>query len=372
MHANGIDATPIVTPSNHLFLTQSDGSIKSAIQIDGREVMPLAGVSGAATLLCNENGQWVRYRSDRRGFNNPEEAWPQVPPLDIAALGDSFAHGYCVPRDRNFVDLIRQRRAATLNLGMAGDGPLLMLATLEEYVRPLRPQVVLWCYYEGNDLTDLQIERRSALLTNYLREGFSQPDLTRQADIDRAILAEIPRLVALERDNAKRKSQTAALADVAVAVAKLTAIRQRLAPVAATDPQAVAMAADFEGPNIQAFRDILSQARMRVAAWQGQLYFVYLPEWSRYTSYRSWGKDRRDQVLTLVRESRNPDHRHRPGVPGARRSPVALSLSRVWPLHRSRPPVGRGRGAPPARLERASPVSTRPALSTVADHGMVL
>jgi hypothetical protein len=49
------------------------------------------------------------------------------------------------------------------------------------------------------------------------------------------------------------------------------------------------------------FHDILRQARTRVAAWNGQLYFVYLPEWSRYTRYRSWGKDKRDDVLALVR-----------------------------------------------------------------------
>jgi lysophospholipase L1-like esterase len=301
LHAAGIDALPIVTPSNHLFLTQSDGSVTSAIHIDGRQVMPLASVSGRTTLLCNENGPWIRYRSDHRGFNNPEEAWPPAAPLDVAALGDSFAHGYCVPRDENFVDLIRRRHAATLNLGMAGDGPLLMLATLEEYLRPLAPKIVLWCYYEGNDLTDLQVERRSALLGNYLREGFTQPDLTRQADIDRAIVAEIPRLAALERDNVERRSRTSAAASAAVALAKLTAIRERLAPVSRTDPQVVAMAADFEGPNIEAFRDILSQARRRVEAWDGQLYFVYLPEWSRYTNYRSWGKDQRENVLALVR-----------------------------------------------------------------------
>src|SRR5262249_10567113 len=159
-----------------------------------------AGVSGADTLLCNENGDWVRYRSDRRGFNNSDEVW-QLPSLDIAALGDSFVHGYCISRDRNFVDLIHQHDAATLNLGMAGDGPLLMLATLEEYLPPLRPKTVLWFYYEGNDLTDLQTERRSPLLERYLQDGFTQPDLARQRDIDRAILAELPRLAARERED---------------------------------------------------------------------------------------------------------------------------------------------------------------------------
>src|SRR5262249_24835898 len=60
---SGIDAVPIVTPSNHLFLEQADGSIKSAISVEGQEVMPLGAVSGKVTVLCNESGYWIDYRS---------------------------------------------------------------------------------------------------------------------------------------------------------------------------------------------------------------------------------------------------------------------------------------------------------------------
>ena len=86
-------------------------------------------MSNTVTVLCNESGQWIDYRSDERGFSNANEIW-QSDRLDIAALGDSFTHGYCVPADKTFVALIRQRYPATLNLGIAGDGPLLMLAKL--------------------------------------------------------------------------------------------------------------------------------------------------------------------------------------------------------------------------------------------------
>jgi hypothetical protein len=299
LRKDGLDAIPIVTPSNHLFVSQPDGRITSAVEIDGREVMPLASVSGHDTLLCNESGQWVRYQSDSRGFNNPAGAW-RLPRLEIAALGDSFTHGYCVPTGKNFVDLIRRHAPATLNLGIAGDGPLLMLATLEEYLPRLAPRTVLWFYYEGNDLTDLQTERLSPLLRNYLTDGFTQPDLARQSELDRAILTRVPTLLARQRDDEDSRWWNALLYG-GVAFAKLTAIRGRLAPLGESDPQAAALAADFAGPNMAVFRDILQRARTRVAGWNGQLYFVYLPEWSRYTKYRSWGKDQRDEVLTLVR-----------------------------------------------------------------------
>ncbi len=304
LRRQGQDAIPIVTPSNHLFIPQSDGSIKSAITIDGREVLPLAAVSERLTLLCNEGGQWIYYRSDRRGFNNPDRVWDSAA-VDIAAVGDSFTHGYCVPQDKNFVALIRDRDRATVNLGIAGNGPLLMLATLTDLAASLSPKIVLWCYYEGNDLTDLQTERKSALLERYMTAGFSQPDLRRQREIDRAILAEIPRLVTIEQENEKRRAQDSTIWNSTIyslsAVAKLTALRDRLGLFDGTDPMALRTADDFATANMAAFREVLRQAKMRVNGWRGQLYFVYLPEWTRYTSYSSWGKSKRDDVLDLVR-----------------------------------------------------------------------
>jgi hypothetical protein len=198
------------------------------------------------------------------------------------------------------MDLIRRRYPATLNLGIAGDGPLLMLATLNEYVVNAAPRFVLWFYYEGNDLTDLQRERKSPLLKNYLREGFGQPDLARQDDIDRAIIADIPRLDAVDSEHDRRAMQ-ASLSSGLVSFAKLTAIRDRLVPFAQTDPEAKNAVADFESDNLDAFRAILVRADRTVAGWHGRLLFIYLPEWTRYTQYSSWGKAKRETVLRLVR-----------------------------------------------------------------------
>jgi len=293
----GVEAIPIVTATNHLLVHQPDGSIRSAISIDGREVVPLAAVSNRQTLLCNESGQWVGYRSDSRGFNNPDAAW--IAPVRIAALGDSFTQGYCVPSGSSFVDLIRVYKTATLNLGMAGDGPLLMLATLREYVSPLEPRVVLWFYFEGNDLVDLQTERKMPLLQNYLRDRFTQPGLARQHDVDRAITAEIPRIIAKQRTDLENRSRNAVMYGLMAAL-KLSALRDRLAPLGESDPQAKATADDFESANMAVFHDILVEAKILVQSWNGELYFVYLPEWARYTKYESWGKTKRDAVLRTV------------------------------------------------------------------------
>jgi len=297
--SRGHEAVPILTPSNHLFIPQPDGSIRSAVTIDGDEVMPLAGVSRRLTLLCNEGGQWVDYRSDRWGFNNPDRVWDSGPP-DIVALGDSFTQGYCVEADKNFVALIRDHDGATINLGIAGDGPLLMLATLAEFAAVRAPKIVLWFYYEGNDLVDLQIERKSALLSRYLTAGFSQPRLATQTEIDRGILAEIPRLEKTERENNERRGRNAIRHSLST-FAVLGSLRDRLGLVEGSEPSAAEAARDFDTANMAVFQEVLRQAKTHVDGWQGQLYFVYLPEWTRYTSYSSWGKAKRDETLRLVR-----------------------------------------------------------------------
>ena len=96
LRRNGTDAIPIMTATNDLLITHPDGTATSAVAVDGRELIPLGSVSGAVTLLCNESGEWISYRSDSRGFNNPDDVW-RSGRVDVAALGDSFTQGYCVP-----------------------------------------------------------------------------------------------------------------------------------------------------------------------------------------------------------------------------------------------------------------------------------
>ena len=68
--------------------------------------------------------------------------------------------------------LVRQHYPATLNLGIAGDGPLMMLATMREYLDEINPKIVLWFYCEDNDLVELLGERKTRLLTPLFRKRF--------------------------------------------------------------------------------------------------------------------------------------------------------------------------------------------------------
>ena len=158
----------------------------SQVRVGQRELVPLGTISRMTSVYCNESGRYLVYKSDRHGFHNPRHVWNSGN-LAVAAVGDSFTEGSCVPSDRNFVSLLRKLYPATLNLGMGGNGPLMELAALTEYLTRKRPRVVLWVYCEANDLWDLEENRASALLMKYLEPGFSQDLLSRQPQIDQAI-----------------------------------------------------------------------------------------------------------------------------------------------------------------------------------------
>jgi len=124
---------------------------------------------------------WLRIRTDRQydvdlqydehGFRNRLT----LTRADVVAIGDSFVEAGLVP-DR---DLLTSRLAAAFgveiaNLGQGGYGPQQELIVLRRYGKPLRPRLVLWFVFEGNDLgdvhryeqfrRDLQVRRTASLV----------------------------------------------------------------------------------------------------------------------------------------------------------------------------------------------------------------
>ena len=299
LRRQGIDAVPNVFPRK-LFGEQNDVPPKSAIRVNGAEVLPLGGISNKITVLCNENGAYVTYASDEHGFHNPPGIW-SLDHIDVAAVGDSFAHGACVPSDRNFVGLIRKHYPATLNLGAAGNGPLLVLASLKEYLPRVTPKIVLWFYFEGNDLGELSRELESPLLMAYTKGDFNQDLLDRQSDIDQALkqyLQEEERLEIKSQETARQKDKMMTV-DTVKNIIKLSAVRQKLGlvdrgPILDEDAETTAGVRELD-----MLRDILLEAKASVESWNGQLYFVYLPEWDRYARPQLARKDR-ESVLRLV------------------------------------------------------------------------
>ena len=306
LRTKGIDAWPVIG-AQVLFRREPDSSYRdSLIEIEGIPVLPLGGISNTTTVFCNENGYYAIYESDEHGFHNPRGLW-RVSPLDIAVIGDSFVNGACVKTDTNFTSVIRQRYPATLNLGGDGNGPLLELATLKEYVPPLRPRVVLWCYFEMNDSTDLLHEKQS-FLTKYLTPGYTQGLIAKQPEIDQALKVHVERAMV---DLTRRVDVSMFFEHILDSLShldefeeliKLWHIRQTLW-VAFHKPelQVHRSRPALTREDLDLFGKVLSDAKTTVAGWGGTLVFIYLPQYERYTNPELVNKNR-DQVLRIVRD----------------------------------------------------------------------
>lgn len=295
LRAQGTDVTLGTLPRD-LLEEGADGLRTSRLRIRGRELLPLGVVPDRTLLFCNETGEWLTYRTDRYGFRNPPGVWDSVP-AELAVLGNSFALGGCVADGKGFVDLVRSRYHGTLNVSIGGHGPLMQLAALKEYVARMRPPLVLWTYEEDDDLGHLAGEKRAPLLRRYLEPGFSQglPELRDDiAEILRRHSEDtISALRSRTRDSAISVSGSAA-ADV-VGHLKLGLVRKRLGLSLADTPQRVVPASDLD-----LLRTVLTEASSVVADWQGTIYFVYLPAYSRYASGGSPYTRARDDVLGIV------------------------------------------------------------------------
>ena len=280
------DASPAIVPKA-LLRPQSDGTLKSRIALDGREVLVLGGISNRTTVFCNESGEWITYLSDEHGFHNPAGIWNRSD-IDVAVLGDSYAQGACVPSDANSVALIRSRYPATLNLGMLGNGPLMELAQLKEYVARFAPKTVLWFFYEQNDFANLEDERNSPLLMSYLEGPFRQDLLALQPEIDEALEDYVAGEIDKRRNSLPReeRSRGAAIRNGIRTFVFLSNLRHRLGLAYGSGyaPEGRRGASD---ETMDLVGEVFTVAKATVTSWGGELYLVYLPERERYTDPRT-------------------------------------------------------------------------------------
>jgi hypothetical protein len=274
LRARGVDAVPRVVPAG-LREQTPDGEFRSQIAIDGREVLPLAGISRRTTVLCNETGEYAIYESDEHGFRNPQGMWDQGA-VDLVLLGDSFTIGECVGAGESLSDRLRAHLPATVNLGYSGNSPLLELATLAEYGPALAPRATLWFYFE-NDLAwfDLGKDRRTPLLMRYLGSDFRQGLLALQPEIDRSLEAIVESTAGRSGDAGpidRLKKARGGPADRLGRLLRLQKLRSAIGRL--RGPRTSSRA---ETPAYELFGAILSRARETVEAWEGELVFVYLP-----------------------------------------------------------------------------------------------
>ena len=161
---------------------------------ENRKIFALSNVSNRENILCNENGYFATFMSDRYGFNNPDSEWEKKN-INYLLIGDSNTHGYCVNENQNIAGNLRKITNGTIsliNLGQGGNGPLKNYATLREYISLINVKKILWIHTEGNDISDLYDELQNLILYQYFIDPeFNQELSLMQDKIDEQLLIKL-------------------------------------------------------------------------------------------------------------------------------------------------------------------------------------
>jgi len=262
MRQRGARAYPFLQPDTFV------DSARSGLKTDSGAVIPLSGIPDALTILCNESGTTIGYRSDELGFRNPQHQWESTGP-EVVLIGDSFAHGFCRSEDETIAGMLRRQGIRVVNAGLTGTGPLAQLGVLREYVSPIKPLHVFWLFYEGNDLIDLVSERETKL-AGYLDSSFTQNLRARSAGI-----ATIEKAYADSVLHSYRAPGFVSKARGFITLRNLrtaTGLYRGVRQPRARD----------ESNEVVLLRKILTEANREAAGWGGQLHLVYLPERRRF------------------------------------------------------------------------------------------
>jgi DNA primase large subunit len=229
-------------------------------------LFPLSGISNSKTIYGNENGYYSIYNSDRYGFNNPDNEWDSKI-TEYLIIGDSFAHGAAVNRPNDISSVLRiLSKKTVLNLGFSGNGPLSEYASLREYLKP-NIKKIIWIYYEGNDLINLEWELSNKILKKYYDDlTFSQNLKLNQKKIDEFVKKEIKEHKKLKKMAAKGNNEKEILSKIK-SFLKLTKLRSVL--ITKSRP-------------LNEFTRILNLTKNLALKNNSKLYIVYLPTYERY------------------------------------------------------------------------------------------
>ncbi len=112
--------------------------------------LPLGhGLPESPLIYCNEGYGFLKYTTDKYGFHNDNAVWEAERPWLL--IGDSFAHGACVPTEHNIASRLMESSGSTvINLGSAGQSPDVYTALARVFIGLKRPQKVVLVFYEND------------------------------------------------------------------------------------------------------------------------------------------------------------------------------------------------------------------------------
>tara|TARA_B100001996_G_scaffold376476_1_gene357765 strand:+ start:68 stop:1315 length:1248 start_codon:yes stop_codon:yes gene_type:complete len=265
----------------HLYNQDLQNKIKNFLdrKINNKKIIPFRGPINKLSLGDNEDGKRRLIKNDRYGFKNPNNVYEKN--INLMILGDSFAEGVPFDEENDIAGYIRNNsKYNAINFGVAGSGPLLSLAIIEEYGKIFKPKDVFYLFYEGNDMDDLLDEEKTFLI-KYL-DKYNQKLFT-SIEEKNYFLDEFEKIM-LEILNIRnsnltitdpiKRSKKIKFVERIRDFFELTALKNLF-----TDRKFIKKKANYNLLN-----KVIKKMNNKVKKWDANLHFVYIPSWNRYNN----------------------------------------------------------------------------------------
>ena len=248
---------------------------RNLINVDEKNYLaPLSGISKRHTILCNENGYFAEYFSDRYGFRNNDKVWDEG--FDWVLLGDSFVHGSCVNQNDTIHNHLEKKLSKNiLNLSIVGNSGYTQLGSYLEYLQNYNPKNIIWFYYEGNDFR-LNVENiYGNLVAKYLEDNYTQDLINKQNIIDKGL----DKIFKIKLKEYKNKKKISFIKFVNLRLflnqifPKLNLVKKNNHLIFKTQPNS---------EEIEKLKKIIKKIKLLTSINNQNLYFVYLPSFQRY------------------------------------------------------------------------------------------
>ena len=242
-------------------------------------VIPFRGPINKKSISCAEDLTYGLYENDKYGFKNSNDIYEKK--INSFLLGDSYAEGLCVSNEEDIAGNLNKKNLNTINYGVTGTGPLISLAILREFGKYFKPKNIIYLYFEGNDLEDLNFEKNEINLINYLDPNHSIDYINKYDEIisflEKAKKESEERLANIknlenynEIDSDSIANLKAHLKDIAELSNLKNIFRYRIF-------KRQKQIYDFE-----LFYSVIKKMDEYAKEIKSDYYFVYIPSWSRY------------------------------------------------------------------------------------------
>ena len=151
------------------------------------------------------------------------------------------------------------------------------LGVLKEYGANKKPKNLIWLYFEGNDLDELDEELNNKVLIKYLEKNFTQSLMDHQEEININKTEKFNSIIS-KRDDLIYKIRFVRLYELRKLVKRYLDNYTYRKNMESNNNYYFS----FNSNVFSYFKEIISEAKDLTESWGGNFLFVYIPEFARY------------------------------------------------------------------------------------------